>query len=401
MCELPFAPGRHDPRVGDRIRVGVVGTGFSAASHLDALARLPSVEVVAIAGSDAERAAGIAAEQGAEQGYGSHLELLDHPGLDAIHNCTINRLHHEINLAALERGLHVLSEKPLALDQSESGELAAAAQRAGVVAAVCFNYRHYPVVAQLRALLASGDYGRPHFVHGAYLQDWLLLVDDWNWRLETIDAGASRAVADIGSHWADLVQHVTGDSIVEVVADLGTLHSTRSRPEGVAGSFESAGGGPGTPVSIETEDFGSILVRFASGARGTFTVSQVSAGRKNELWFEVDTDQAALSWRQMEPNSAWIGRRDGPNLELGRDPRSLAPGAARLTTLPAGHPEGWLDALAGLVRDFYEAVAAQQAGSSHEGELASFQVGHERVCLVDAIVESSRTGSWTRVAGAA
>jgi predicted dehydrogenase len=156
-------------RVSDRIRVGVAGTGFSAASHLDALARLPSVEVVAIAGSDADRAAGIAAEHAAERGYGSHLELLDHPGLDAIHNCTINRLHHEINLAALERGLHVLSEKPLALDPGESGELAAAAERAGVVAAVCFNYRHYPVVAEIRARLESGAHGRPHFVHGAYL----------------------------------------------------------------------------------------------------------------------------------------------------------------------------------------------------------------------------------------
>jgi predicted dehydrogenase len=388
--------------VSDRIRVGVAGTGFSAASHLDALARVPYVDVVAIAGSDADRAEQIAAEHGAETGYGSHLELLEHPGLDAIHNCTINRLHHEINLAALERGLHVLSEKPLALDQSESGELADAAERAGVVAAVCFNYRHYPVVAHLRALLESGDYGRPHFVHGAYLQDWLLLESDWNWRLETADAGLSRAVADIGSHWADLVQHVTGDSIVEVLADLGTLHATRARPERVAGSFESAGGpaGGGTPVAIETEDFGSVLVRFASGARGSFTVSQASAGRKNELWFEVDTDQAALSWRQMDPNTAWIGRRDEPNLEVNRDPRSLHPRAARLTTLPAGHPEGWLDALAGLVRDFYEAVRAQREGRSHDGELASFRVGHERVCLVDAIVESSRAERWTRVAGA-
>jgi predicted dehydrogenase len=386
--------------VSDRIRVGIAGTGFSAASHLDALARVPSVEVVAVAGSDGERAAQIAAEHHAETGYGSHLELLDHPGLDAIHNCTINRLHHEINLAALERGLHVLSEKPLALDQRESGELADAAERTGVVAAVCFNYRHYPVVAHIRALLESGEYGRPHFVHGAYLQDWLLLESDWNWRLETGDAGASRAVADIGSHWADLVQHVTGDPIVEVLADLGTLHSTRARPEGVAGSFESAGGtASGTPVAIETEDFGSILVRFASGARGSFAVSQTSAGRKNELWFEVDTDQAAFSWRQMEPNSAWIGRRDGPNLEVSRDPRSLHPRAARLTTLPAGHPEGWLDALTGLVRDFYEAVGAHREGRRHDGELASFRVGHERVCLVDAIVESSRAERWTRVAG--
>jgi predicted dehydrogenase len=384
--------------------VGVAGTGFSAASHLDALARVPTVEVVAVAGSDAARAGAVAAAGGAADAaaYGSHLELLDHPGLDAIHNCTINRLHHEINLAALERGLHVLSEKPLALDASESGSLVSAAERAGVVAAVCFNYRHYPMVAHIRGLLEGGEYGRPHFVHGAYLQDWLLLESDWNWRLETEDAGLSRAVADIGSHWADLVQHVTGDSIVSVLADLGTLHSTRPRPAQVAGSFESAGGGAseGEPVAIGTEDFGSILIRFASGARGSFTVSQTSAGRKNELWFEVDTDVAALSWRQMDPNVAWIGRRDGPNLEVQRDPQTLHPRAARLTKLPAGHPEGWLDALAGLIGDFYEAVAAHGEGRSHEGELASFADGHARVCLVDAVVKSSRTERWTPVAGA-
>jgi predicted dehydrogenase len=384
----------------ERIRVGVAGTGFSAASHLDALARVPSVEVVAVAGSDAGRAAAVAAAGGAVDAtaYGSHIELLDHAGLDAIHNCTINRLHHEINLAALERGLHVLSEKPLALDQRESGELAAAASEADVVAAVCFNYRHYPMVAHIRGLLEDGEYGRPHFVHGAYLQDWLLLESDWNWRLETRDAGLSRAVADIGSHWADLVQHVTGDAIVAVMADLGTLHSSRPRPSEVAGSFQSAAdASQGEPVAIETEDFGSILVRFASGARGSFTVSQTSAGRKNELWFEVDTQVAALSWRQMDPNVAWIGRRDGPNLEVQRDPASLHPRAARLTKLPAGHPEGWLDGLAGLIFDFYEAVGAHREGRPHDGELASFADGHARVCLVDAIVESSRAERWTPV----
>src|SRR3954451_23276492 len=385
---------------GERIRVGVAGTGFSAASHLDALARVPSVDVAAVAGSDAGRAASVAAAGGAVDAasYGSHLELLDHPGLDAIHNCTINRLHHDINLAALERGLHVLSEKPLALNQRESGELAAAAERAGVVAAVCFNYRHYPMVAHIRGLLEDGDYGRPHFAHRAYLQDWLLLESDWNCRLETADAGLSRAVAALGSHWADLVQHVTGDSIVSVMADLGTLHSSRPRPSEVAGSFQSAAeAAQGEPVAIETEDFGSILVRFASGARGSVTVSQTSAGRKNELWFEVDTPVAALSWRQMDPNVAWIGRRDGPNLEVQRDPSSLHPRAARLTKLPAGHPEGWLDALAGLVGDFYEAVGAHREGHSHDGELASFADGHARVCLVDAIVESSRAERWTPV----
>jgi predicted dehydrogenase len=381
----------------DRIRVGVAGTGFAAASHLDALSRVPQVEVVAISGSNAEHTRALAARYGVPTPYEGHQRLIDHAELDALHNCTVNRLHHEVNLAALTRGLHVLSEKPLALDSAQSGELAMAAARAGVVNAVCFNYRHYPVVAQIRALLAGGEYGPHHFVHGAYLQDWLLLPSDWNWRLETADAGMSRAVADIGSHWTDLVQHVTGDAIVEVMADLATLHSERIRPEREVEAFQQAGG-DGTRVRIDTEDFGSVLVRFASGARGSFTVSQASAGRKNGLWFEVDAAGGALYWHQEDPNRAWVGRRNAPNLELTRDPGAMDPRAARLTRLPAGHPEGWLDALTGLLWDFYTAIEAGRDGRPNEGELATFQHGHERVCLVEAIMESDREQRWRPVA---
>jgi predicted dehydrogenase len=385
-----------DPIANQTVRVGVVGTGFAASSHLDALARQPGVEVVAIAGSDRERAAELARRHGVPNAYGSHLELLGHEPLDAVHNCTINRRHHEVNLAAIERGLNVLSEKPLALDREQSGELAAAAARAGVVAAVCFNYRHYPLVAQIKAMLASGEYGSPHFVHGAYLQDWLLFPTDWNWRLNPADGGLSRAVADIGSHWADLVQHVTGDSIVEVFADLATLHPTRMRPAGDGATFEDAGG-DGAPVQIHTEDHGAVLARFASGARGSFTVSQTSAGRKNGLWFQLDAAQASFAWHQEDPNRAWVGRRNGPNLELSRDPGWLDPRAARLTRLPAGHPEGWLDALSALVADFYSAVRAAAVGDGHDGDLATFQEGHARVCLVDAILESHREQRWAPV----
>jgi predicted dehydrogenase len=384
----------------NHIRVGIAGTGFAAGSHLNALARVPGVEVVAVGGSDGDRAGRVAATHGIEHAYGSHAELLEHDGLDAIHNCTINRLHHEVSMGALARGLHVLSEKPLALDRTQSAELAAAAARSDAVAAVCFNYRHYPLVAQIRAMLESGEYGAHHFVHGAYLQDWLLLPTDWNWRLETADAGLSRAVADIGSHWADLVQHITGDPIVEVFADLATLHPTRLRPEREVEAFGTADEDGGVPVKIETEDYGSILVRFASGARGSFAVSQTSAGRKNGLWFEVDTASAAFAWHQEDPNRAWVGRRDAPNLELTRDPAQLHPRAARLTQLPAGHPEGWLDALSGLMTDFYGAIRAASDGQPYEGELATFQQGHERVCLVDAIVESNRDERWTPALGA-
>jgi predicted dehydrogenase len=299
-------------------------------------------------------------------------------------------------MAALARGLHILSEKPLALDGAESSELAAAADRAGVVAAVCFNYRHYPLVAQIRAMIGGAEYGAPHFVHGAYLQDWLLLPTDWNWRLDPNQAGASRAVADIGSHWADLVQHVTRDEIVEVFADLATLHRKRTRPADGSSTFE-AGDGQGETVDVRTEDFGTVLARFASGARGSFTVSQTSAGRKNGLWFQVDAAEASFAWAQEDPNRAWVGRRGAPNLEIQRDPAELDPRAARLSRLPAGHPEGWFDALAAVVDDFYSSIEAGANGRAHESDLATFREGHARVCLVDAIIESHREQRWAPV----
>ena len=378
------------------IRVGVAGTGFAAAAHLDALARRPGVEAVAVASSDAGRARDFAERHGIADAYGGYRELVADERLDALHICTVNRLHRDIGMAALARGLHVLSEKPLALDSRESAELASAADRAGVVAAVCFNYRHYPLVAQIRAMLAGGDYGAAHFVHGAYLQDWLLWATDWNWRLDPIESGRSRAVADIGSHWADLVQHVTGDTIVEVFADLAALHPRRTRPGDGARTIEHDGG-QGETVDVETEDFGTVLLRFASGARGSFTVSQTSAGRKNGLWFQVDAAEASFAWAQEDPNRAWVGRRGRPNLELQRDPATLDPRAARLSRLPAGHPEGWLDALAGVVDDFYGAVEARANGGPHTSELASFREGHTRVCLVDAIIKSHHEQRWASV----
>ena len=381
--------GRREP-----IRVGVAGTGFAASAHLDALRRLPGVEVVAIAGTDLERTRRVADSEGVPHAYAGHAALLDHPELDAVHVCTVNRLHHEVSLAALERGLNVLSEKPLALDRDQGAELVAAASRSGAVAAVCFNYRHYPMVAELRSRLADGAYGRPHFVHGSYLQDWLLAASDWNWRLDPAEGGASRAVADIGSHWMDLVQHVTDDRIVEVFADLRTLHPTRHRPSRGAQTFERDGGGDGTATAVATEDYGSVLLRFASGARGAFQVSQTSAGRKNALSVNIDAEHAALSWSQEMPDRAWIGRRGEGNIDLVRDPGAMTAAAARHTVLPAGHPEGWLDALRALMADFYGAV---RAGSVAGRDLATFEQGHQLVCVVDAIVESNREQRWVRV----
>jgi predicted dehydrogenase len=384
--------------------VGVVGTGFAASAHLDALRRIPEVEVVAVAGSDATHTAALAARHGIAA-YADHRRLLDEASIDAVHTCTVNALHHDVSLDALTAGKHVLSEKPLAASGDESASLVCAAERAaadGVLSGVCFNYRHYPMVAQLRELVRSGEYGPVHFVHGHYLQDWLLLDSDWNWRVADADEseGGSRAMADIGSHWIDLAEHLTGQAITEVLADVATLHGTRLRPAAQTTTFGTATVEGARRVAVDSEDYGTALLRFANGARGTFTVSQASAGSKNGLRIQLDGAEGALSWEQERPERAWIGRRSAPNLELVRDPAALHPRAARLARLPAGHPEGWFDALRNVFVDFYGAVACQRSGEPYESDVASFRDGHARVTLVEAIMRSAREGRWVEVQAA-
>ncbi len=317
--------------------------------------------------------------------------------MDAVHICTINRLHAELSLAALNAGKHVVTEKPLAADRESAERLArvaeCAAARAGTLAAVCFNYRHYALIQQLRTMLASGEYGPVHFVHGSYLQDWLLYDSDWNWRLDPVDNGASRAVADIGSHWIDLVQHVSGQQVTEVFADLATHHAIRQRPARQNATFATGADGRQKAVGVESEDFGSVIMRFKDGARGSLAISQVSAGRKNHLTFQIDTSEAAVAWDQEHPDAAWMGRRRLSNLQLARDAAVDGP-----SPLPAGHPEGWHDALYNLFADFYSVVHARQHGHAHAGAFATFADGHQIAEVVEAILESDRTRSWVSVA---
>ncbi|MFN2490323.1 MAG: Gfo/Idh/MocA family protein [Actinomycetota bacterium] len=379
------------------IEVGVIGTGFAASSHIDALQRLPRVHVAAIAGSSQDKADAAARRFNLGAGFGDYRSLLDDDSIEVVHNCTPNDLHAEINAAVIDAGKHLLSEKPLALDSRQTAALTRAASSSPLVTAVCFNYRHYPLVRQAKSMLASGTYGRTHFVHGGYLQDWLLHEDDWNWRLDSVRAGASRAVADIGSHWIDLVQYVTGERVQSVFADLTTLHPERARPAGEVETFARSGSDTSERVRIHTEDFGTIALRFASGARGALNVSQVSPGRKNHLHWEIDTSHAAFGWDQEEPNRLWIGRRDEANTELVRDPSLLVPEAAALTHFPGGHQEGWPDGLRNLFIDTYSAIEARARGRTYEPSFATFADAHQVTLTVEAIVASSRSGTWIDV----
>jgi predicted dehydrogenase len=359
---------------------------------------VPGIQVAAVAGSSEERARAAAGRLGVPLASGDYRTLLDDGSIDAVHNCTPNDLHHEVTAAALEAGKHVLAEKPLAMDSAQTADLVVRAERAGTVTGVCFNYRHYPLVAEARAMLTDGRAGRPHLIRGAYLQDWLLEPTDWNWRLVSERSGASRAVGDIGSHWMDLLQHITGRRITQLYARLGRLHETRLQPAGPAQTFDRRGAADAEPVAVDTEDFATVLFELDDGCPGVFTVSQVTPGRRNGLAFEIDAGAVSIAWDQERPNALRIGRRDGPNEVLVRDPALLSPAAAALAHYPGGHEEGWPDGLKNLFLDFYAGVDAHGRGAGHESSVATFADAHRITCAVEAILASHREDRWVHVA---
>jgi predicted dehydrogenase len=376
------------------VRVAVIGTGFAGGSHVEALRRVPGVEVAALAGSSEERARAAAERLRIPGATGDYRTLLADASIDAVHNCTPNDLHHEVTAAALEAGKHVLAEKPLAMDSAQSADLVARAERAGTVTGVCFNYRHYPLVAEARAMLADGRAGRPHLIRGAYLQDWLLDPADWNWRLQSERSGASRAIGDIGSHWMDLIQHVTGGRILRVYARLGRLHQERLRPVGSSQTFDRGGGGDAERIAVDTEDFATVLFELDGGCPGVFTVSQVSPGSLNAPTLEIDAGPVRAAWDQEHPNALRIGRRDRPNEVLVRDPALLSPAAAALAHYPGGHEEGWPDGLKNLFLDFYSTVAAHARDEPADSSVATFADAHRVMCVVEAILRSDRDDRW-------
>jgi predicted dehydrogenase len=370
-----------------RPAAGVVGTGFIASVHVEALRRL-DVEV-GVVGSTPERAA----KAGLGRVYASLEELLD--DVDVVHLTTPNHLHYPQAKQALRRGKHVVCEKPLALTAAESGELVELAEEAGVVHCTNFMARFYPLAQQARSLVQEGAMGEIWNVHGSYLQDWLLRPTDWNWRLEPERGGELRAVGDIGSHWLDLVQFVTGRRIGEVFADLRTVLPIRRRPAGPVQTFTRAEA-EGEDVAIATEDVAHVLLRFDGGSAGALVVSQVSAGRKNSLQFEIDCSDASLAWNSERPEELWLGRRDGANEVLLRDPALLTSPARGATTLPGGHAEGFAETFRELYRRVYRAI--ENGAPPAEPDYPTFADGHWENTLGEAIARSSRERRWVEVA---
>ena len=380
-----------------RIGMGLVGAGFVGPHHIDAVRRLGFVDVVAIACSSDESGREKAEALGVRKGYGSYQALLDDPDVQVVHVATPNHLHYDVTSAALAKGRHVVSDKPLAMTSAQAKRLVSEAHRAGVVAAVTFNYRGNPLVQQARLAIARGDIGSPHFLHGHYLQDWLLNDTDYSWRVDPEKGGASSAVADIGTHWCDLAQHVTGLRITHVLGDITTVVKKRKKPSASRAAFQ-AGNSDGELVDIRLEDLASVLVRFDNGARGSFSVGQVCSGHKNDLVLEVCGTKASLRWRQEDQNELWIGHRDRANEILQKDPSLLDERVRPYAHLPGGHQESWADAFFNVIREIYTCVAAGPPYPALSPMVATFEDGFRANRIVDAILESAADGgAWTRI----
>jgi predicted dehydrogenase len=363
------------------------------AAHVEALRRIPGVEVVAVASGREARARALAAAWQIPKVYPDPYDLISDPDVDVLHNCTPNDLHLPLNSAALEAGKHVLSEKPLARNSAETAALVAIAERRGLVAAVNHSYRYYALVQHARRTVQSRALGPVYLVHGVYLQDWLLYRTDYNWRVEPERGGPSRTLGDIGTHWCDLAQHITGRRITKVCAQKAIIHPTRLKPAAEADTFRSADQREAVEVPVVTEDFAAALVRFEDGVRGMFAVSQVSAGHKNGLVVEIDCAEGALRWEQEDPNRLWIGRRNRPNEILEKDPRLVEEQARPYARYPGGHPEGYPDGF----RNLFANVYAHIADRSIAPEFPTFQESHQIMKVIEAIETSDREGRWVEV----
>lgn len=377
-----------------KLNAAVIGLGFVGKAHVEALRRL-GIPVRGALGSSGETTAAASKSLNLECAYASLDELAADAGVDVVHLCTPNYLHFEQASRLMRAGKHVLCEKPLTMDSAESELLVALARETGKVGGVAYNLRYYPLCQEARALIEKGAIGQPKLVHGSFLQDWLLYPNDWNWRLDPKLGGQLRAVSDIGTHWLDLVTWMTGRKVTELCADLVTIVPVRQKPRGRVETFQKADPSNVDPVPIETDDYASVLFHLEGDLSGAMTVSQVSAGRRARLWFEIDGTEGSLAWNSEEPGTLWIGRRDRANEELPKDPALLSPGTRRYAAYPGGHAEGYPDTFVQLFRDYYEYIEAGDFKAPRT--FPTFETGNEEMVLCEAIERSSRTRAWVAV----
>jgi predicted dehydrogenase len=373
-----------------RIRTAVIGTGFMGRVHLEALRRTENVDVAAIAGRNPAAAEKLGSPFGVP-----HLDaaaILRDPTIDAIDLCTPNAQHFSMAKEALLAGKHVLCEKPLATTVEEAEELVTLAASKGLRNCVCHNLRYYPVVQQMRAMREAGDLGEILVVQGTYSQDWLLHDTDWNWRVDSKFGGPSRAMADIGSHWFDMAEHLTGLRVTTLCADLNTVHKTRKQPKGPVETFANKllNSVDVVDTPIDTEDFGAVIFRMGERARGAMTASQVSAGRKNHFTMQIYGTKSGVAWDQERPDELWIGHRDSANCIIIKDPSLLKPAARTFADLPGGHGEGYDDTFKQVFRRFYASIRDPNSPRDYP----QFADGLRQLLILRAELESSRSRSW-------
>ena len=381
------------------IKIGLIGTGYIGMVHLEMLRRLGGVEVVAVADTNRDLARAAADKFGIMRIHESADALIADGTVEVIHNCAPNNVHFDINAKAIRAGKELLSEKPLALDSRESAELVALAEKHGTLTGIDFCYRYYPVVQEAAARARRGDLGNVRAFLGHFLQDWLFLETDYSWRLDPKIAGQANVVADLGSHWFDLVQFITGLKIVEVMAELHTCLPKRRKPKGGVLSFGAGAAGDSEEVAITLDDFASLFLKLENGARGSFMTCQAAAGRKVDIEWQIFGSKESYAWSHVHPNALWIGHREKANEVFYESSLLQTEDTRKYATLPTGHPLGYHDAVFNLFRDYYEALAAKRAGRPYKTTLPDFRTGHEMMCVIDAAVRSDRSGTWAKVQG--
>lgn len=375
-----------------KFRAGVIGVGFIGAVHIEQLRRLGNVDVVAIA--DESGAAEKAKALFVPNAYDDYRKMIDCEKPDCVHVCTPNNTHFDIVSYALKHGVNVVCEKPMTVGAEKARVLCNLARETGLVNAVNFNCRFYPMAYQMRQMVQSGEVGDIYTVHGGYLQDWLYLDTDYSWRLEPEFTGASRAFADIGSHWLDLVEYITGLKTVEVMADFAVFHKTRKKPLKAIDTYSGMALRPEDyeKVPVSTEDYAALLLHMENGAHVCCNISQMFAGRKNQMTVSIAGSKCSVHWDSENSNALWIGRRECANGELVKDPSILPDATGRVISYPGGHVEGFPDTFKQNFRKIYNAVA----GGRRE-DYADFEDGFREALLCEKIVESAEKRRWVTV----
>lgn len=378
--------------------IAVVGTGFIGPVHAEALVRL-GLTVRGILGSSPEKSQAAADSLGLDVAYASYEDILNDDQIDVVHIATPNKTHFDMSKRALEAGKHVVCEKPLAMNATETAELVKVAQaHPNLVSAVNYNIRFYPMAMQAAEIVRSGEIGEIFHIRGGYIQDWLLYDTDWNWRLMSDEGGELRAIGDIGTHWMDLMNTISGLKVERLLADLATFVPVHKKPRQAVATF--AGKGQDGPVEydeveITTEDWGAVLFHYEGGARGTMNVSQVCAGRKNQLSFEIAGSKGSVAWNSERPNELWLGHRNRPNEIMIKDHAIMSGPALRHMDYPGGHNEGFPDTFKQLYRAIYNYI--DKGDYDAPKYFPTFEDGHHEVVLSEAILQSHREQRWIAI----